>query len=345
MTAPILCRTVLSGIALAVAVGLAACGPVASGAAGSSAAAPGQAASTQPVAPSVPRGTLSAAALTHPDGKFFGIEADGSPDSITPAMNVAASVGRNPNLLGQYVAWGDAFDKSAAARTVGYGALYYMAWEPFGTTVSSIAAGTSDGYLKRFAQAVHAFGGPVAISFGHEMNGDWYPWGTSKTTAADFVAAWRHIHDVFAAAGATNVIWVWNPNIVNPMPNVELAPYWPGDAYVNWVGITGYFATTGPHTFDGVYGPTMTEVRRFTTKPVIIAETAVETGPDEVESIGNLIAGVKASDDVLGFVWFDYDKNGVDWTLGGRPIARAAVASGISGLHLASLSPGQSSGG
>ena len=103
--------------------------------------------------------------------------------------------------------------------------------------------------------------------------------GHPQATAAQFVAAWRHIHDLFAAAGANNVIWMWNPNIVNPMPNVELAPYWPGSAYVNWVGITGYFATTGPHTFaTGVYGPTMAEVRKFTSNPVIIAETAVETG-------------------------------------------------------------------
>jgi mannan endo-1,4-beta-mannosidase len=240
-------------------------------------------------------------------------------------------------MLGQYVAWGSAFDRAAAARTAGYGALYYMAWEPFSTTVASIAAGASDRYIWSTARAVRAFGAPVAISFGHEMNGSWYPWGTSDTTAASFVAAWRHIHDLFAAAGAKNVIWVWNPNVISPMPDVALAPYWPGGGYVNWVGITGYFATTGPHTFDGVYGPTITEIRRFTGKPVIIAETSVETGPDEVESIRNLIGGVKASSHVLGFIWFDYDKNGVDWTLGDRPVARATLASGIAGMHLARL--------
>ena len=67
----------------------------------------------------------------------------------------------------------------------------------------------------------------------------------------NFVAAWRHIHDLFDAAGATNVIWVWNPNIINPVPGVQLEPLWPGGSYVDWVGMTGYFAVTGPHTFDG----------------------------------------------------------------------------------------------
>jgi hypothetical protein len=328
-------RWLAAGVSgLLAAAALAGCGPLRAVIAD-----PGAVAGTRrPPASAVPGGALPAAALTHPDGKFFGIEASGSPDSLNPAAGVAAAVGRAPNLLGQYVAWGAPFDQTAAARSTGYGALYYQAWEPFGTTVASIAAGKSDGYIRRFAQAVRAFGAPVAISFGHEMNGSWYPWGTGQTTAASFVAAWRHIHDLFARAGAGNVIWVWNPNIISPMPQVRLRPYWPGAAYVNWVGITGYFATTGPHTFDGVYGPTITEIRRFTGKPVLIAETAVQTGADEVASIRSLIGGVEASSDVLGFVWFDYDKNGVDWSLGDRPVARAAVASGIARMPLARLS-------
>ena len=116
-----------------------------------------------------------------------------------------------------------------------------MAWEPYDTTAQAIANGQSDAYITKFADAVRALNLPVAISFGHEMNGNWYPWGTDQTSAPAFVAAWRHIHNLFVQAGASNVIWVWNPNIINPVPQVQLQPYWPGDAYVDWVGITGYF--------------------------------------------------------------------------------------------------------
>jgi hypothetical protein len=275
--------------------------------------------------------------LIHPAGKFFGLETNGAPDSLSPVINVAASLGRNPNLLGQYVAWNIPFDAAAAGRSLAYGALYYMAWEPFGVTAQAIADGASDTYITAFAKAVRGFGGPVALSFGHEMNGNWYPWGTTHTTAADFVAAWRHIHNLFAKAGADNVIWIWNPNITNPMPDVQLEPYWPGDAYVDWVGITGYFATNGPHTFDGVYGPTMSEIRHFTAKPFIIAETAVETGSDETESVHSLISGVEDHSDVLGLIWFNYDKAGIDWTLDGRPVVRAAAAGSLAGMQLVSL--------
>ncbi len=288
-----------------------------------------------------PSGTAQAgvpvSALKDPRGKFFGIEADGAPDNIGPVSSAAASVGVNPNLIGQYLTWGSAFDSLAATNALNSGALYYVIWEPFQPSVASIADGASDAYITKFAKAVRAFGKPVALSFGHEMNGNWYPWGTTGTTAADFTAAWRHIHDLFAQAGATNVIWIWNPNIINPVPNVQLAPYWPGNAYVDWVGLTGYFAVTGPHTFDGVFGPTMTEIGKFTTKPFLIAETAVETSADELGSISSLIGSVKDDSDVLGFVWFDYNKGGVDWSLEDRAAVRAAVAGALTGMPLVSL--------
>jgi hypothetical protein len=277
-------------------------------------------------------------ALIHPaTGKYFGLEVNGAPDSLDPVISVAASIGRDPNLLGQYIEWNSPFDARAAANAVSYGALYFISWEPYDTTMQAIADGASDAYISRFARAVHGFGEPVAISFGHEMNGNWYPWGTTGTTAAGFVAAWRHIHDLFTKAGADNVIWVWDPNIINPMPDVQLEPYWPGDAYVNWVGLTGYIATTGPHTFDGVYGPTMSEISSFTSKPFIVAETAVETGPSEIESVHNLISGVEERSDVLGLIWFNYNKDGVDWTLGERPDVRAAVAGSLAGMQFVSL--------
>ena len=214
-----------------------------------------------------------------------------------------------------------------------------MAWEPFGTTLGSIADGGSDGYVRSFAKAVAAFHAPVALSFGHEMNGNWYPWGTTEATPAEFVAAWRHIHDLFAAAGATNVIWVWNPNIVNPMPDVGLAPFWPGSGYVNWVGITGYFATTGPDTFAGVYGPTMAEVSevhqqaghhrrdRRRDRP---RGGPVHPQPDRRGPRPTATCSASSGSSTTRTAWTGRCTD--------RPTARAAVASGIAGMHLVSLS-------
>jgi hypothetical protein len=266
-------------------------------------------------------------------GKFFGVEAQGAP-SLVPVASFAASVGKKPDLVGQYLAWNSSFDAKAVSAAWSYGALYYMAWEPYGTTAQAIADGQSDAYISRFARAVRALNLPVAISFGHEMNGNWYPWGTGQTSAAQFVAAWRHIHNLFIQAGASNVIWVWNPNVINGVPQVGLRSYWPGDSYVDWVGITGYFPSSGGETFASLYGPTMTEIKQFTTKPIIIAETSVQTGPSDTLAARSLVAGVRRHPGVLGFIWFDFDKAGVDWQVESRPAVRAAVAAGVAGLQL-----------
>ncbi len=272
--------------------------------------------------------------VTPPSGKYFGVEVSGNSASLEPVAAFAASVGKRPNIIGQYLGWNVPFDPHAVLHHWSYGALTYLSWEPFNISLRAIAAGRSDAYITAFARAVRTLNLPVAISFGHEMNGNWYPWGTEQTTPAEFVAAWRHIHSVFTRAGAANVIWVWNPNNIFPVPQVKLKPYYPGDAYVDWAGITGYFATDGPQTFATLYRPTIDEIRHFTGKPILIAETSVQTGPAEVACVSHLLSSVTRHHDVLGFIWFDYSKGGVDWRVESRPILRAAMAKELTGLPL-----------
>ena len=328
---------VLAGLLLCAA--LAGCGSFLHRAAGNGFGATGSAGSGA-VGPGVDGGTAGGAlpydvsGLLQPKaGKFLGVEAPGAPGSLAPVQRFAASIGRKPNLIGQYVAWNTPFPAQPVARAWSYGALSYLAWEPYSVSVQSIADGHSDGYVTQFAKAVRALNDPVALSFGHEMNGFWYPWGTTHTTPAEFVAAWRRIHNLFAQAGASNVIWVWNPNDIFPVPQIQLKPYYPGNAYVDWIGVTGYFSTTGPHTYAQLYAPTIAEVRSFTSKPFIIAETSIETGPSEVLCARQLILRtVMAHPRMLGLIWFDYDKNNVDWRVESRPIVESAVRTDLSGF-------------
>src|SRR6202451_1073816 len=275
-------------------------------------------------------------------GKLLGVQAPGAPDALGPVTPVAlgrvqtcaAGAGANPTLIGEYMAWNKPMDTQAAANAWSYGALYYMVWEPYDTSVAAIADGRSNAYITSVARQVRALNQPVAISFGHEFNGNWYPWGITGTTADDFVTAWRLIHRLFAKADARNVIWIWNPNVIDAEPQLDLASYYPGNAYVSWVGITGYFSTTGPDTFAGLYGPTMQEIRGFTNKPFIIAETSVETGPDEVTAAQNLVSGGRQAPDGLGFLWFNSQNLGVDGQLQPRPSVQSPIAGGLSGLRL-----------
>ena len=120
------------------------------------------------------------------------------PSTVLPPPSVRSRTSpggwvSNPNMLLYYAAWGDQFDARAVRNARTLGALPVMAWEPFKPSIADIADGVSDDYIRRFAMAVQALNLPVAISFAHEMNGFWYPWGTEKTSPADFVRAWRHI--------------------------------------------------------------------------------------------------------------------------------------------------------
>jgi hypothetical protein len=302
--------------------------PVAAGsAAAGSAAAQASAGTTASATPLAP--VYDVSPLLHPSKKYLGVEIPDAPDSIAPAEKFAGWVGGKPNIIGQYLAWGTSFDAAAASHAWSYGAMDFVVWEPWTTTLAQIAAGASDAYVTRFATAVRALNVPIVISFGHEFNGSWYPWGTNDATAAQFVAAWRHVHDLFATAGATNVIWIWDPNDILTNVSLPLKDYYPGDSYVDWVGVTGYWSQGGPNSYAGLYLPTLEEIREFTQKPFIIAETAVEPGSAQSQSLTNLFQAVEQHADILGFVWYDFDVNG-DWRVENRPSIMSQFKSELS---------------
>lgn len=292
----------------------------ASGGGGGAGFVPGTGATTLPK-PAGP--AYNVTPLIKPADKYLGLEIPNAPSSMAPVQQFAGWTGKKPNLLGTYVGWNTGLDTQAVKNAWSYGALYFQVWEPYGVTIQQIASGASDDYIERFAASVRALNLPIALSFGHEMNGNWYPWGTQATTAAGFVAAWRHIHDLFAKVGATNVIWVWDPNDVYPVPDVKLQPLYPGDAYVDWIGVTGYWTENGPHTYGQLFLPTLLDVRQFTNKPFIIAETGVEAGANQDSSVNALFDAVSTHADILGFVWYDYNRQG-DWRLENRPDVQAA---------------------
>ncbi|MYW68299.1 beta-mannanase [Streptomyces sp. SID8379] len=258
--------------------------------------------------------------LLKPAKKYFGAAVDGAPISMKPVDAYTRTTGKRPNLIEYYAAWGDGFDATGVRNAWASGALTLMSWEPFDATLADIAAGKQDTYLKEYAAAVRKLNLPVVIDFADEMNGTWEKWGTEHATPKQYVAAWRHLHDTFAEVGASNVIWAWSPNVVNPMPDVRLAPYYPGDEYVDWVGLVGYFAGPDATSFDAVFGRTIKEIRAFTEKPMLLVETAAEPGQRRGADVHHLFAGVEGDDSLIGFIWFNYDKR-ADWRLEANPSA------------------------
>ncbi|MFF7971510.1 glycosyl hydrolase [Streptomyces sp. NPDC007905] len=145
--------------------------------------------------------------LLHPKAKYFGATFDGVPKDLSPVERYASQVGRTPAMLEYYLGWGDEPQAGQTRAVWEKGRLPYIAWEPHKATFAQIADGSQDAYIVSTARTLRALNVPVAMSLAHEMNGAWYPWGTRKATAAQFVRAGRHVHDVFQDEGVSTVIW------------------------------------------------------------------------------------------------------------------------------------------
>ena len=245
-------------------------------------------------------------ALPATPASYLGWYPAGVPRSYAGVSAVSAAIGVKPALVPYYSGWFEPFQASFAATTARDGAVPIVQMNPDGVRVAAIASGRYDAYLRRYAGAVRAYHRPVIVSFGHEMNGDWYSWGYSRTSPATFVAAWRHIVTLFRVAGAGNVTWLWTVNIIDD-PHYGKIPgparWWPGGKYVTWVGIDGYYYH--PSTaFSSLFGPTIAAVRQITRAPILIAETAAVPAAGQPAKIADLFAGVRLYG-LLGFVWFD----------------------------------------
>jgi len=254
-----------------------------------------------------------------PSGHYLGLVAHDLPPSATYLHRFVRAAGVRPNLITYFQNFGKPFMPSDACMVISRGKLPFIQIEPFRPfTVPSIARGDSDAYLKAYAKAVKAFGARIALGFGHEMNGGWYQWGWGHVPPATFIAAWRHIHNIFAAANVTNVIWVWTINRAVHPPHL----WWPGKKYVNWVGISGYYRHPDDR-WAHVFNSTLANVAKFSSKPILIAETAVGPFSRRPRMISNFFAGLKRHRKLLGFTWFDLNKS-EDWQLEGDKPAVAA---------------------
>ena len=243
--------------------------------------------------------------LPHTPETYLGVYASNVPLSYAGVTSFTTSTGVKPDVVMYYSGWYERFHTAFATAAAEHGAVPLIQIEPKGVSLDSIAAGKYDGYLSQFAVQVKAYHHPVILSFGHEMNGFWYSWANGHTSPATFVAAWRHIVTLFRDLGARNVTWLWTVNIIdkrhNRIPSPQ--PWWPGNSYVNWVGIDGYYQKPG-YAFAPLFGPTIANVRKVTRDPILIAETGVATVAGQPAKITDLFQGIHAYG-LLGFVWFD----------------------------------------
>jgi hypothetical protein len=279
-------------------------------------------------------------ALVPTRGALFGAFHKGSPRaqwSRSQFSRFESLVGRKVALDHRYHAWGRLYWPTAVDTwdvSSGRVPLASLGGASSFPTLDAINNGDQDRFIGALARRIKAFRAPLLFRPLWEMNGSWMPWGGAANNdpgqtngPAKYVRAWRRMHDIFIRQGATNAAWVWSPNC-RDLPAAgwnHWTSYYPGDAYVDWVGCDGYNrGGTLPGAewtpWEAVFGGTPSIYSDYLHKPFMVAETgACERGGDKAAWIDGARAAIKSRfPNVRAFVWFDQER-ACDWRVTSSP--------------------------
>lgn len=285
-------------------------------------------------------------------GKYLGIFKPLGKSGLADLEDINSIEARqnlNFDIISFYLAWSDEgleeFPDNLLNNISNKNAIPMITWEPWASQISSIDSipelqeekkifehisnGTFDSYIKTFAGKLADFKIPVFLRFAHEFDNPSYPWSqTGLNTSEEFKAAWKHVYEIFQQEGAGNVAFVWNP-----WKSERMKEYYPGDQYVDWIGVTALnYGSLNPdkieHSFKDLYKPFRDELKTFTSKPVMLAEfgsvkfggtqekwiaEAMETVKNEFQEIGAVVFFSSEVDKNIPFNnW--YKKETIDWT-------------------------------
>jgi len=240
-------------------------------------------------------------------------------DDVTLEMmeDFEQMVGKHQAIIASSSYWGEQDFPTANLNVIWrHGAVPLVFWSPWDKpytqnrgpdkfSLNEIIAGKWDAYIDKWGDAARAFGHPMIVAFGIEMNGDWFPWSGTYYGAdnwnddlddwegpARFKKAYRHVVDRVRARGAGNVKWMFHTNNYSyPLDTWNFAPaYYPGSDYVDWLGLSVYGQQfkeePNPDIPSLVDWPYRELSQIDPAKPVMIAEWATGDFPFSADAHG-----------------------------------------------------------
>jgi len=138
-------------------------------------------------------------------------------------------VGKKHASYFTYVGYGQPFPRTWVEEVKAVGAVPHLAWEPN----EGLEVIRDDAYLRGWAREARAAACPIFLRFASEMNGAWMAYHGNP---ALYIEKWRLVHEVMEEE-APNVAMVWCPFA---FPRRNIPDYYPGDEYVDWVGVNIY---------------------------------------------------------------------------------------------------------
>ncbi|MCE5301244.1 MAG: hypothetical protein LLG37_10300 [Spirochaetia bacterium] len=288
--------------------------------------------------------TPSASSVERP-GVFWGAFLGGVVSPAAAAIYDKTN-GRKMASVMWFLDWNSNFPLTQCSELSAAGYMPHLTWEPWlwsdksAVNLDRIISGRFDGYIEQFAKDAKSYGKPFFLRVGHEFNGNWYPWAVSAngSNPEKFKAAWIHIYDIFKKTGSRNAQWVWaiNNDSVPDAPWNDPVLAYPGDDYVDWLGIDGYnFGTyrswSGWKSFDEVFSAAYAKLTtKIPGKPVMISEFAcADRGGDKAAWLKSLEPALKKYPKIKSVTYFDVNKE-MDWRVSSSPETLAAFRYAIS---------------
>jgi hypothetical protein len=266
--------------------------------------------------------TASAAVQTAPAGQgvLFGAYVNPtnlwtSTDRIAEVSSVESSLGRPLDISHEYASWNSKLPDWEAKWNDSVGRTTLISWSH--APVSPVVSGSQDAYISSVADGLKTLTHPVMLEYFWEM--DLHRYDSATVSPANFIAAWRHIHDIFVARGATNVEFVWCPSAYGFVTGTA-QKYYPGADYVDWICADGYnWGSVKPQKvlmfkdiFKGLYA-----FGAPTGKPLMVGEfgTAESGSGARAAWFNDMATTLPTMPAIKAVVYFDSldTKNNWDW--------------------------------
>lgn len=247
------------------------------------------------------------------------------------------TIGKSPNQIAVFVHWGNEnkFPTYLSDTVKARGKTLVIFWEAtdynIGTvdqprfSYDAINRGDWDTYMKSFATDAKNYGASIILIPFSEMNGDWFPWSGTKNgnTPEKAILAYRHVHDIFANAPNVKFGWAPNNDSVPDIASNAIAKYYPGDAYVDYVGVDGFNFGNPWQTFDQVFSTSLALLATYN-KPIYIFSFASAAGTNKATWITDAFSkAILKYPKVEGWIWFNENKE-QDWRINSDPNSLAA---------------------
>jgi hypothetical protein len=234
---------------------------------------PGGGASQEPTSPPVAVSPNAAAPAMPAKGAYFGAWVGPAvftqPGRIQAVDALQQQIGRRLDIVHIYLQQDGVFPTSSDLAFVRQGSMLLVSWAL--NDSRGIAAGQYDAAIRQRAGEIKAIGRPVFLEWRWEM--DRPNLRAQVGSAADYIAAWKHIRRLFAQQHADNVAWVWCPS-ARGFTGGYAGAYYPGNAQVDWVCADAYPGGGSLHPFADVVRPFLAWASHHP-KPIMIGEYGV----------------------------------------------------------------------